>query len=154
MKSKIIISSIMTVALLASSATFAQGYDRGGDRGRNEQSQRGPGPDRGPQGNPHSNKYGNKHGDKHGNKHANKYDGRHDNRRPVHHDGRGAGPNHNFYKGGYIPREYRGHQYVVNDWRGHHLTPPPRGYNWVQTGGDYVLIAIATGVIAQIILGN
>lgn len=150
MKSKIIISSIMTVALLASSATFAQGYDRGGDRGRNEQSQRGPGPDRGPQGNPHSNKYG----DKHGNKHGNKHDGRHDNRRPVHHDGRGAGPNHNFYKGGYIPREYRGHQYVVNDWRGHHLTPPPRGYNWVQTGGDYVLIAIATGVIAQIILGN
>lgn len=150
MKSKIIISSIMTVALLASSAAFAQGYDRGGDRGRNEHSQRGPGPDRGPQGNPHSNKYGDKHGDKHGNKHANRHDGRHDNR----HAGRGAGPNHNFYKGGHIPREYRGHQYVVNDWRGHHLTPPPRGYNWVQTGGDYVLIAIATGVIAQIILGN
>jgi Ni/Co efflux regulator RcnB len=148
MNSKIIISSIMTVTLLASSAAFAQGYNGGGDRGRNEQMQRGgPGNDHGKPGN-------NKYGDKHDNKHGNKHDGRHDNRRSVHHDGRGAGPNHSYYKGGHLPREYRGHQYVVNDWRGHHLTPPPRGYNWVQTGGDYVLIAIATGVIAQIILGN
>jgi Ni/Co efflux regulator RcnB len=142
MKSKIIISSIMTVTLLASSAAFAQGHDRGGDHGRSEHAQRGgPGHDRGHPGN--SNKYGNKYGDKHGYKH----DGRHDN-------GRGAGPEHNFYKGGYIPREYRGHQYVVNDWRSHRLTPPPRGYHWVQTGGDYVLIAISTGLIAQIILSN
>ena len=138
MKSKIIISSIMIVTLLASSAAFAQGHDRGGDHGRSEHAQRGgPGHDRGHPGN--SNKYGDKHGYKH--------DGRHDN-------GRGAGPKHNFYKGGYIPREYRGHQYVVNDWRSHRLTPPPRGYHWVQTGGDYVLIAISTGLIAQIILGN
>lgn len=138
MKSKIIISSIMTVTLLASSVAFAQGHDRGGDRGRNEHAQRGgPGHDRGHPGN--SNKYGDKHGYKH--------DGRHDN-------GRGAGPKHNFYKGGYIPREYRGHQYVVNDWHSHRLAPPPRGYHWVQTGGDYVLIAISTGLIAQIILGN
>jgi len=138
MKSKIIISSIMIVTLLASSAAFAQGHDRGGDHGRSEHAQRGgPGHDRGHPGN--SNKYGDKHGYKH--------DGRHDN-------GRGAGPKHNFYKGGYIPREYRGHQYVVNDWRSHRLTPPPRGYHWVQTGGDYVLIAISTGLIAQIILSN
>jgi Ni/Co efflux regulator RcnB len=43
---------------------------------------------------------------------------------------------------------------VVNDWRGHHLSPPPRGHHWVQTGSDYVLIAIATGIIAQVLLGN
>ncbi|HZV93653.1 MAG TPA: RcnB family protein [Caldimonas sp.] len=64
----------------------------------------------------------------------------------------GAGPDHNFYRGGYLPREYRSRQYVVDDWRGHHLRPPPRGYHWVQTGGDYVLAAIATGVITSIIL--
>lgn len=69
-------------------------------------------------------------------------------------DGRGAGPDHNFRRGGRLPNEYRNRQYVVNDWRGHHLSPPPRGYNWVQTGGDYVLVAIATGVIAQILLGQ
>jgi Ni/Co efflux regulator RcnB len=43
---------------------------------------------------------------------------------------------------------------VVNDWRGHRLSAPPRGYQWVQTGGDYVLAAVATGVIMQIFLGN
>jgi len=41
---------------------------------------------------------------------------------------------------------------VVNDWRARHLSPPPRGYHWVQTGGDYVLVAIATGVILQLLL--
>ena len=57
-------------------------------------------------------------------------------------------------RGGYVPQEYRGRQYVVNDWRGHHLNAPPRGYQWVQVGGDYVLMAIATGIIAQLLLNN
>lgn len=69
-------------------------------------------------------------------------------------DGRGAGPNHNFQRGGRLPQEYRNRQYWVEDWRGHHLSAPPRGYQWVQTGGDYVLIAIATGIIAQILLSQ
>jgi Ni/Co efflux regulator RcnB len=43
---------------------------------------------------------------------------------------------------------------VVDDWRGHHLSPPPRGYHWVHTGGDYVLVAIATGIILQLLLNN
>ena len=70
------------------------------------------------------------------------------------HGERGAGPDHNFYRGGRLSPEYRNHQYVVNDWRGHHLNAPPRGYQWVQTGGDYVLVAIATGIIAQILLSH
>ena len=69
-------------------------------------------------------------------------------------EGRGAGPDHNFYRGGRLPQQYRGHQYVVDDWRGHHLSAPPRGYQWVQTGGDYVLVAIATGIIAQLLLSQ
>jgi Ni/Co efflux regulator RcnB len=67
-------------------------------------------------------------------------------------DGRGAGPSHNFYRGGHLPAEYRDHRYVVSDWRGHHLSAPPRGYQWVQTGDDFVLAAIATGVIASVLL--
>jgi Ni/Co efflux regulator RcnB len=43
---------------------------------------------------------------------------------------------------------------VVNDWRGHHLSAPPRGYQWVQTGSDYVLVAITTGIIASLLLSN
>ncbi|QDL37958.1 RcnB family protein [Rhodoferax sediminis] len=66
----------------------------------------------------------------------------------------GAGPDHNFRRGGRLPNEYRNHQYVVDDWREHHLSAPPRGYQWVQTGGDYVLVAIATGIIAQVLLGQ
>jgi Ni/Co efflux regulator RcnB len=57
-------------------------------------------------------------------------------------------------RGGHLPREYRSRQYVVNDWRGHHLSAPPRGQQWVQVGGDYVLASIATGVIVQLLLNN
>ena len=67
---------------------------------------------------------------------------------------RGAGPNHEFYRGQRLPPEYRNRQYVVDDWRGHHLNAPPRGYHWVQTGGDYVLVAISTGIILQLLLNN
>lgn len=70
------------------------------------------------------------------------------------HEGRGAGPNHAFYRGGRLPPEYRGRSYVVDDWRGHRLYAPPRGYQWVQTGGDYVLVALATGIIAAILLNQ
>jgi Ni/Co efflux regulator RcnB len=67
---------------------------------------------------------------------------------------RGAGPDQQFYRGGRLPTQYRSRQYVVDDWRGHHLSAPPRGYHWVQTGNDYVLVAIATGVILQLLLNN
>jgi Ni/Co efflux regulator RcnB len=79
---------------------------------------------------------------------------------PVEHTGadwrgRGAGPDHDWYRGSYVPREYRGRNYVVDDWRAHHLYAPPAGYHWVQApGGDYVLAAIATGLIASILLNH
>jgi Ni/Co efflux regulator RcnB len=43
---------------------------------------------------------------------------------------------------------------VVSDWRGRHLSAPPRGYHWVQSGNDYLLVAIATGVILSLILNH
>lgn len=73
---------------------------------------------------------------------------------PGHAKRMGAGPDHNWVKGGRVPQQYRGYQYVVNDWRGHGLKQPPRGHQWVQYGSDYLLVAIASGVIAQLILGN
>jgi len=53
----------------------------------------------------------------------------------------------------------RGEQVGYNDWRGaqpvdyrqHHLRHPPRGYEWRDAGGQYVLAAVATGVIASIV---
>ena len=137
MKSKIIISSIMVMTMAASSLAFAQGYDRRNDRDQQQMQRGGPGGDRGP-------------GDRHDNRRDDRGNNRHDDRR----DDRGAGPNHNFYKGDRLSGEYRNRQYVVNDWRSHRLNAPPRGYQWVQTGGDYVLVAIASGIIAQILLGH
>jgi Ni/Co efflux regulator RcnB len=69
-------------------------------------------------------------------------------------DERGAGPEHNFHRGDRLPREYHSRYYVVDDWRAHRLNPPPRGYHWVQNGSDYLLVAIASGIIAQLILGH
>ena len=59
-----------------------------------------------------------------------------------------------FHRGDRLPVEYRHRNYVVDDWRAHSLSAPPRGYHWVQTGGDYVLVAIATGVILQLLLNH
>ena len=41
------------------------------------------------------------------------------------------------------------------DYRQHHLRAPPRGYEWRQSNnGQYVLAAIATGLILSIITGG
>ena len=85
-----------------------------------------------------------------------RYNNRYDNRPPAIYvpadRGRGIGPQRNWYRGGYVPAPYRGYSYVVNDWRGHRLVAPPRGYQWIQYGGDYLLIAVASGLIANIVI--
>lgn len=55
-------------------------------------------------------------------------------------------------RGGYLPPAYRG--YVVSDYGRYRLRPPPRGYHWVRANNDYVLAAIATGLILEVIAGN
>ena len=40
------------------------------------------------------------------------------------------------------------------DYRAHHLRRPPRGYEWREVDGNYVLAAAATGLIASIILAS
>lgn len=40
------------------------------------------------------------------------------------------------------------------DWRSHHLRHPPRGYEWREVDGNYVLAAAATGLIASIIANS
>lgn len=59
-----------------------------------------------------------------------------------------------FRRGARLPLYLNNRTYVVNDWRGHRLTAPPRGYHWVQVGPDYVLVAITTGIIASLILSQ
>ncbi|WGS48739.1 RcnB family protein [Paraburkholderia sp. D15] len=63
-------------------------------------------------------------------------------------------PHSDWHKGERLPTEYRDHNYVVDDWREHGLHAPPRGYQWVGVNGDYVLAAVASGVIADVLLSG
>ena len=40
------------------------------------------------------------------------------------------------------------------DYRERHLRAPPHGYEWRQVDGNYVLAAVATGVIASVIAAS
>jgi Ni/Co efflux regulator RcnB len=94
-----------------------------------------------------------RHDDHHDNQPSQEH---HDDRRdaPAAHDerARGAGPDHNWHKGDRVPATYRNKRYEVTDWKARHLRQPPRGYHWVNVNGDFVLAAIATGVIADLFL--
>ena len=59
-----------------------------------------------------------------------------------------------FVRGHHLPHDLRTSQYVIVNPRHHRLHTPPRGHHWVQVGGDYVLVAIATGIIANIIFNH
>lgn len=151
MKTKKIVCAIAAASLSLSGVAFAQGGPNGPDDGRNAAAAR------------HAQRDGNRdrpvemnrHDHQRYDRHADARNERHDDRRyDSQHEHRGAGPDHRFYRGGRLPPEYRGRQYVVDDWREHHLSAPPRGYHWVQTGDDYVLAAIATGIIASILLNS
>jgi Ni/Co efflux regulator RcnB len=37
------------------------------------------------------------------------------------------------------------------DYRERHLRAPPEGYEWREVDGNYVLVAVATGVIASVV---
>ncbi len=84
------------------------------------------------------------------------HDQRHEEKRDAKHDNRGQAFNghHGWKKGQRLPTTYRSNRYVVNDWRARHLRQPPRGYHWVRADNDYVLAAVATGLIASIIAGR
>jgi len=50
---------------------------------------------------------------------------------------------------------FSGHYVALDDWRGHHLRKPPRGYRWVQTDdGDFILVAITSGIILDLMLNG
>lgn len=119
----------------------------------------------------HDKGHGNGHGNGHGRDHDERGDSRsdrssHENQqgdrrshgdhedRGRHEGERGGGPDHAFYRGERLPTYYRSQHYVVNNWHEHGLRSPPRGYHWVQTGGDYLLVAITTGIILELLLSR
>lgn len=145
MKSRTLICALAAATLSFSSLSFAQPNDRGRDRGPHDRQAQQHRADRdndrrGPQ------RWDN---DRRGNHRADSR--RNDHRANQFHYG-ARGPE--WRRGGYVPREYRNRHYVVSDWRGHRLSAPPRGHQWVQVGGDYVLMAVATGLIVNLLLNQ
>ncbi|MDE1167771.1 MAG: RcnB family protein [Pseudomonas sp.] len=62
-------------------------------------------------------------------------------------------PHSEWHRGGYAPPMYRNDRYWVTDWQARRLPPPPREHRWLRVNGDYVLVAITTGVIVNILSG-
>ena len=52
-----------------------------------------------------------------------------------------------------MPSYYRSNQYVVSDYGRYGLRAPPRGYQYVRSGNDVVLAAVAGGLITAVIAG-
>ena len=95
------------------------------------------------------------HGDQHhGDQHQG---GQHDD----HHPGPPAphgpppGPMHSHWqKGQRLPVQFRDRSHYV-DYHRYHLHAPPRGYQWVRTDdGSYALVALTTGLIAELIAAS
>ena len=73
-----------------------------------------------------------------------------------HHDDHGRPDNHghpDWRAGGRIEKSDWGRGHHL-DYRAHHLRQPPRGYEWREVDGNYVLAAVATGIIASVILNS
>lgn len=156
MKSIAIVCAIAAASFGFSSLSLAQGYDRHGGRDAVRQVQQHAPRDFQPR---DQNRYERRADRQDQRQRENQFNQRSD-RRFDHGDARrndrrgyynARGPE--FRRGGYVPREFRSHQYVVTNYSAYRLSPPPRGQQWVQVGADYVLIAIATGLIANIVLG-
>ena len=134
MKTRTLMTAITAMAIAFSGVAFAKDKDGDGDHDHGDRT-----------------KY---------DKRQDKFEKREDKRqekfekREEHGERHGAGPDHDFYRGSRLPIQYRDRGYWVDDWRGHRLNAPPRGYHWVQTGGDYVLVADSSNIILQIFLGR
>lgn len=84
----------------------------------------------------HDNRQDHGNGNAHGQKHAEKA---HKQERKAY---------RKWQRGQRLPANYRGQ---AVDYRRHHLRAPPRGYQWRQVDNTYVLAALTTGLIAEVL---
>lgn len=56
-------------------------------------------------------------------------------------------------KGQRFDRRYATNYRVIQSPRAYRLQNAPRGYQWVQSGNDAVMVAIATGIVGAVISG-
>ena len=124
---KRIIGSVLALSLLASGGAFATGQDHRDDRDPPQDRKDHRDDDHGPQ------------------------QAHHDDRRDDHRDDRHDGPRH-YKRGERLASDHRGDR--VPDYRKRGLKAPPRGHEWRRVDNQYVLIAVATGVISSVIANS
>ncbi|HEY1730919.1 MAG TPA: RcnB family protein [Terriglobales bacterium] len=61
---------------------------------------------------------------------------------------------HNEWKKGYHMNHDDWSRGEPVDYRTYHLRQPPRGYEWREVDGNYVLAAVTTGIIASVIAAS
>lgn len=57
-------------------------------------------------------------------------------------------------RGDRLPHAYIGQQAPWVNWRARHFRRPPPGYQWVSYDNRFLLVAVASGLIADVILSN
>jgi len=73
------------------------------------------------------------------------HDDHHDNHHYVRHEE---------WKKGYHMRHEDWDRGEHIDWHRYHLHEPPRGYEWREVDGNFVMAAIATGVISTVVAAS
>ncbi|WP_313317167.1 RcnB family protein [Stenotrophomonas sp.] len=158
MKMNRLVVAAMT-ALLAFGATapaFAAG-DRDHDRGRHGWDDRGRGNDRG---RGHDRRDDRREWRDDRRHYANGYregyrDARHNDRRYYAPPRRVVYQPYGFQRGYRYSNYYGGPVYVVNDYDRYHVRRPPHGHRWIRDDrGNMLMVAIATGIIADIVFNH
>jgi len=128
-------------------ASFAQ-PGPGPDNGPNRQDNRVPPPHQQPQHQPQRGPQGGY------SRQAPGHDNAHAYRNPDYRPQAGMPvPHRDWRRGVVVEPNYRGDRYWVTDWHARHLYAPPRDHRWLHVNGDYILVAIASGVIVNILSG-
>lgn len=139
---KKLIVGTFAVALVAAPAAFADDHQ---DNGPHDQSNTMSGPTH------HDNGMSGPSND-----HMNQMSGHHDTMNgpasDMHRNDHAMMSHHNWRNGDRLPEQYR--RYASIDWHAHHLRRPPRGYHWVRVDDDYVLVAVATGIVLETIFAS
>lgn len=147
---KTLMAGAAALALMAGPALAQPGPEQGHDQHGGQQHDQGHGPqggpnDHGPQGGPGDHGPQGRPGDHGPQGGPNNY-----HHEDYHHGP--SGPHGQWARGDH----FNGTRRVIphGDWNRYHLHAPPPGYEWVNYNGQFIMIAITSGIIASIIAGS
>ena len=131
---KKLIAAAIAFSMIGTSAMAAPYYGGNNDRGHVERSDRG-----------HGSSYGTYRGDN-----GQRFDKRNDDRR-YENNRYNQNRYHQWRKGERFERSRAMNYRVIGSPRDYRLYNAPRGYHWVRSGNDAVLVGITSGIVSAII---